>query len=367
MRGRLTGAIVLVTVAGSALALGACGSDDEDADEATTEAAASADLDPVKDYLTEHAADLSAATAALRENAESYYRLAQSVGMDYDRLLRRHREQVRRLIAEGQRIFREANPAYEEMEGIVAGVPELATYDVILDAGAPAKDDPQAAVPFDLELPDGRTLKQPGNFFFLTETSLWGTNPAFVAKGTKPDLNGDGKVSFGEALPDASFYVAAAREFERYANELEEKAAEFEPTDADALGALVIMTPTMSEYFEAWKNSRFIAGEDASELGFVAASRLSDIADILEGLVFVYEGVEPVVADADPQQAQQTERSLKSLHRFVVDLREREADGTQFTAEQADTLGSAAQERAEAIAGQVSQAAAMLDIELPEA
>jgi hypothetical protein len=40
------------------------------------------------------------------------------------------------------------------------------------------------------------------------------------------------------------------------------------------------MTPTMSEYFEAWKNSRFVAGGQAGEKAFAAASRLQDIADI---------------------------------------------------------------------------------------
>ena len=52
----------------------------------------------------------------------------------------------------------------------------------------------------------------------------------------------------------------------------------------DAFTALVVMTPTMSEYFEAWKNSRFVAGDKANEKAFVAASRLQDIADILGGL-----------------------------------------------------------------------------------
>jgi hypothetical protein len=94
---------------------------------------------------------------------------------------------------------------------------------------------------------------------------------------------------------------------------------------------------------------------------------LSDIADILGGLVLTYEGVEPVVSEADPQQAKQTASALTGLHQFAVRLREREAAGTRFTAEQADILGSEAQERAEAIAGQISQAAAKLDIELPEA
>ena len=37
----------------------------------------------------------------------------------------------------------------------------------------------------------------------------------------QPDLDGDGKVEFGESLPDADIYVAAAREFGRYAKELD--------------------------------------------------------------------------------------------------------------------------------------------------
>ena len=61
----------------------------------------------------------------------------------------------------------------------------------------------------------GATFKQPGNFNYLIETSLFGTEPKFAAKGVEPDLDGDGRVEFGEALPDADFYVAAAREFER--------------------------------------------------------------------------------------------------------------------------------------------------------
>ena len=48
---------------------------------------------------------------------------------------------------------------------------------------------------------------------FLTETSLWGTEEQFAAKGVEPDLDGDGKVEFGEALPDADFLVAAAQDF----------------------------------------------------------------------------------------------------------------------------------------------------------
>ena len=81
-------------------------------------------------------------------------------------------------------------------------MPELADYDVIIDAGGDASD-PETAVPFSIKTEDGRTFKQPGNLFFLVESSLYGTEPKFSAKA---DLDGDGKVAFGEALPDARFY-----------------------------------------------------------------------------------------------------------------------------------------------------------------
>jgi hypothetical protein len=120
----------------------------------------------------------------------------------------------------------------------------------------------------------------------------------------------------------------------------------------------------MSEYFEAWKNSRFVAGDKAKEKAFVAASRLQDIVDILSGLELVYDSVEPRIAKVDAQQARQTGESLSELRAFADRLRKEEADGRTFEAAQADTLGSEAQTRAEAIAGQVSQSAGRLGIEV---
>jgi hypothetical protein len=124
------------------------------------------------------------------------------------------------------------------------------------------------------------------------------------------------------------------------------------------------MTPTMSEYFEAWKNSRFVAGDKATEKSFVGASRLQDIADILGGLELVYANVQARIAEANPQQARQTGQSLSKLEDFAARLRDQERAGKRFTAEDADTLGSEAQNRAEAIAGQITQAAKQLNIEL---
>jgi hypothetical protein len=345
-----------------ALAVAGCGDSDS---ETTAGGTTAAELEPVKDYLTDHSADLVEQVELLQANADEYYDLAKSVDFDYERLLAEHGEEVEQLLSDSKDVFVVANPAYEQMEGIVAGVPRLAHYDVDIDAGSDAST-PEDAVSFSLTTPDGKNLKQPGNLFFLTETALYGTNPDVAAKGVEPDVNGDGKVEFGEGLPDANIYKATLDEFATQAKNLNQDAQEFEPTSSDALTSIVVMTPTMSEYFEAWKNSRFIAGEDAEEEGFVATSRLSDIADILGGILVTYGGIEPTIAAENPQQAKQTRKELQSLVDFASELRDREAEGEKFTAKQADALGAQAQTQAEAIAGQVTQAAKQLEIELQE-
>jgi hypothetical protein len=344
-------------------AVAGCGGDDEPepAAQETPAAAQQADLGAIKDYLLSHTASLQEHTATLVEDAATYHALAEEAGFDYAKVL--GDERTAGLVEKMQATFREANPAYEEMEGVVAGVPSLADFDVIIDAGAD-KSDPENAVPFSIKTPAGKTYEQPGNFFFLLETSLWGTEEQFAAKGVRPDLDGDGKVTFGEALPDADFLVAAARDFDANAKELDSSAQAWEPTPQDALTALVVMTPTMSEYFAAWKASRFVAGNKAQESSFVAASRLQDIADILGGLVLIYDNVQPMIAAEDAAQAEQTGAELKELEQFAAGLRDEEADGRTFTGAEADTLGSEAQDRAEAIAGQVSQAAGQLGITL---
>jgi hypothetical protein len=343
-------AVVAVALAGAATTSGAT--------------APGVNLAPTKSYLLEHTILLQTFTRDLRAIGSRYYALAESAGFDYARLWASQRREVVSLLRRAKAVWIEGNPYYERVEGVVAGTPSLAVYDVILDAGSSAKEDPASAVPFDLELPDGRILKKPGNLFNLTEGMLWGTRPEYVVKGVKADLDGDGRREFGEVLPDANVFKAAADSFVLYAGRLDRAARAWQPSPSDAFTAVVVMVPTMNEYFGQWKVSRFVLGGKAQGDAFNVVSRLSDIHDILGGLRVIYDGIRPAIGKTDPAQAAQTKHDLDELWSFVATLRRKESAGMRFTPRQADVLGRDAQERATAIAGQVTQAAARLKVKI---
>jgi hypothetical protein len=325
-----------------------------------------ADLSGIKTYLLNKARALRDHTAALQETADEYYGLAKAVNFDYAALWKSQRAKVSSLLLETKGQYLAANPTYESMEGIVAGVPSLADFDVDIDAGSPAEEDAESAVNFDLKLPDGTVLKQPGNYFYLAEAALWGTHEQWTVTNVSADINGDGKVEFGEVLPDANVLKGIADGFAAASADLLQAAQAWEPTTSDAFTALAVMTPTMSEYFEAWKESRFVSGDKATSKSFVAASRLQDISDIISSLEVIFTNVQPLIVKVDAVQAQQTGAAYEDLHRFITDLYAKEKAGRRFTPEEAEQLGAEAQNRATAIVGQIAQAAAKLKIEIKE-
>jgi len=329
------------------------------------ENATAADLSGIKTYLLDKSSALTTSSKSLKQASDTYYTLAEAAGFDYAALWASNPTEVSAALTEAKSAWMAASPLYEQMEGIVAGTPSLAEYDVILDAGASGTEDPENAVPFDLTLPDGRVLPKPGNLFGVLESTLWGTYADYTT-GIEADLDNNGTVDFGEKLPDANVLKAGADALDKYTTELGTASSEWQPSESDAFTALVVMVPTMSEYFNSWKNSRFILGDASEQRDFVVISRLADIQNILGSLQIVYGEVKPLVESTDVAQATQIEQSLADLKSFVGEVHAKEQGGYQHTPEEADVLGAEAQNRATAIAGQVAQIAAKLNITIEE-
>jgi hypothetical protein len=319
------------------------------------------DLSGIKTYLNGKTAELVAGTGSLQTQSNEYYALAKAKNFDYAALFASDKDRTVKLVEDMRTSWRTASPLYEQMEGIVAGTPALESFDVILDAGASKEEGGDGVVPFDITLPDGRTLEKPGNLFGVSESTLWGTYDAYKAPGTY-DFNGDGAIAFGEALPDANVLKGAVDALADNAKSLQSAAGGWEPSEKDAFNALVVMVPTMTEYFDSWKSSRFVSGDASTQRDFVAISRLADIGDILGSLEVVRSGLSPRMSGADAAADAQIAKNLSELKTFVADVHAKETSGKRFTAEEADTLGAEAQNRATAIVGQVTQVAAKLGV-----
>ncbi len=332
-----------------------------------SESSAAIDLDAVKSYALENAAQMQVATAALADVSQRYYDLVQEAakadGDPYARIWDENQEEVHALVVEARDLWLEASTFYELDEGIVAGVPSLAHFDVWIDAGPPGSEDPEEALQWQLELPDGRVLESPGNFFHnLLEPTLWGTIPEFT--GLKVDLDGDGAIAVGEALPEANMLLGATQGLDDATLEMQAAIEDWDPTLEDALTALVTMIPTMNEYFEQWKESVFVSGSESEAESFIAVSRLLDIKGILAGLSFTYDNIAVLVADSDSQLDQQIRTDFDTLIAYVDDLYGQEQGGVQFSPEEADLFGTEAQDLATALAALVAQAASDLNVTL---
>ena len=324
-------------------------------------ALAQSDLSAIQSYLLGKTDTLVQETAELETLSARYYTLAEAVAFDYEVLWQTHEAEVAALLRDARDVWTTASPLYEQVEGIVAGTPSLAQFDVDLDAGSSAAEDPQNAVSFDVALPDGEVLEKPGNLFGVTESTLWGTYKAY-SSGVQADLNSDGQLQFGEVLPNANVLKGASALLAQKAAELKTSGAAWQPTETDAFTALAVMVPTMSEYFASWRDSRFVVGDDSEQRDFVAISRLADIQDILSGLQVVLESVTPSIATVDAAQGEQIATRLLGLKSYVGEIYEAERAGKRFSPEQADVLGAEAQDRATAITGQVVQVAGALGV-----
>lgn len=333
---------------------------------AQTPAAGEADLAALKGFMVERAAETKAGAARLVALSEEYYALAEAEGFDYEALWAAQGAEIAPLLDEARAVWaEEAHGNYELNEGMVAGIPSLAYFDELIDAGPSKAEDPAGALDVQVELPNGEVLDGPGNYFhLLTEPTLWGTDDRYV--GLRVDMDGDGAQEVGEALPNADVLLGGTRALDAGTTDLQAAIDAWQPTLDDAFTALVVMIPTMGGYFEEWKLSPYVLGDEAEGGSFVANSRLLDVLGILGGLELTYDKVAPLIAAENADLEAQVRRELGGVVGFVEDLEAQEAAGTRFTPEQADQFGGELQSRATALAGQITQAAALLGVTIAE-
>lgn len=317
-------------------------------------------LAEVKAFTLEHTARLTADSAALKTAVGGYAAILAAHGGDYSAALAAEGPALVEAITSIRAAWLVASNDYETIEGIVAGVPSTAHFDLILDAGNPGTEAEDVA-DYDLTLPDGTVFHQPGSLFHtLSEPLFWGTDTAHL---TLPgDVDGDGTAAPGEGLFDANLAQGVASGLVDWSGKLDAAMQAWAPNRNDAFAAVVTMTPTVGDYFGEWKESQFITGEIGA---FVAQSRLVDVSGIMAGCKRMYfSAVSPVVADGDPEMDATIRAAFDELLALVEDTRTREAAGAEFGEEEADALGSEAQDMADRIVAMVLQAAARHDVKL---
>ena len=317
-------------------------------------------LERVKAFTLEHNDALIAEATKMQAAAAAYNDLILAHNGDYAAAWAAEPAKLTEAVNTLRAQWLAASNQYETIEGIVAGIPSTAKYDLILDAGNPGTEDEDVAE-FDLTLPDGTVLEKPGSLFHtITEPLFWSTDKESVK--LEADLNGNGAADAGEVLFDANLALGAANGMVEWATALRNDMAAWAPNRDDAFTAVVTMTPTVGDYFGEWKESQFLGGEGAA---FVAQSRLIDVLGIMGGCERMYvSAISPVIATEDTALDSAITNDFKELIALVTETRDREAAGEKFTAEEADALGGEAQDIAERIVAQVLQAAAKNGVEI---
>ncbi|MEY2561852.1 MAG: hypothetical protein QOH88_45 [Verrucomicrobiota bacterium] len=315
----------------------------------------------VKGYLLGALTKMEQAAGEFLANAESYRKLIDANERDPAKAFAHSANEVTRLVAALRENYKAMDSfGYETIEGIVAGVPKLSDFDVYLDAGVPQDQagGGTPVAPVTLQLPDNSKIDREGSLFtYLIEPMLWGSNTRLVVP---VDLDGDGKIGPRESLPRADVLITVAKDVRAKIHELNETAIAWQPSTSDYFSAIITMTPTLSGYFDDWKESRY-APETSGK--FTAVSRVSDMRGIMFSVAVLYGAVHSQVTARDPALANSIQRGFDGILAFIerVDEREKKA-GTAMTPPEVDELGEQAKQKADKLVPQVEQAAALLEL-----
>ena len=306
----------------------------------------------VKSYLLKSLEKVTEASQDFVANSEAYSALIAANGGSIEAAYKAEPKKIEQLIAKMQENYKAMDSfGYETIEGIVAGVPSLADYDIYLDAGVPASEGPEDVAPVVLDLGNGQTIDKQGSLFtYIIEPMLWGGDSRWVTP-----VDGGKKL-----LPRPEILAAAANDVNKKLGELLADAKAWNASVSDCFGAMIIMTPTLSDYFEDWKESRY-AKEKSGR--FQAVSRVSDMRGIMGSCQVMYEAVEGQVAEKDKSLAKSVGAGFKGIMSFLDKIEKREKQG-EIRGAEIDELATQAKEQTDKLVPQIEQSAAVVGVKV---
>ena len=306
----------------------------------------------VKSYLLKSLEKVTEASQDFVANSEAYSALIAANGGSIEAAYKAEPEKIEQLIAKMQENYKAMDSfGYETIEGIVAGVPSLADYDIYLDAGVPASEGPEDVAPVVLNLGNGQTIDKQGSLFtYIIEPMLWGGDSRWVTP-----VDGGKKL-----LPRPEILAAAANDVNKKLGELLADAKAWNASVSDCFGAMIVMTPTLSDYFEDWKESRY-AKEKSGR--FQAVSRVSDMRGIMGSCQVMYEAVEGQVAEKDKSLAKSVDAGFKGIMSFLDKIEKREKQG-EIRGAEIDELATQAKEKTDKLVPQIEQSAAVVGVKV---
>ncbi|HEY5707360.1 MAG TPA: imelysin family protein [Terrimicrobiaceae bacterium] len=306
----------------------------------------------VKSYLIDKLETMNAASKDLVKNSEAYAALVAANGGSVEAAYKTDAKQLEKLVAKMQQNYKAMDSfGYETVEGIVAGVPSLADYDIYLDAGVPASEGPDSVAPVVLVLENGEKIDKQGSLFtYIIEPMLWSGDKRWVT----PVATGK------KSLPRPEVLSGAAKDVSKKLGELLADANAWNASVSDCFGAMVVMTPTLSDYFEDWKESRYSKEKSGR---FQAVSRVSDMRGIMGSCQVMYEAVKEQVSEKDMSLAKSVDSGFKGIMSFLDKIDKREREGGIKGAE-IDELATQAKEKTDKLVPQIQQSAAVVGVKV---
>jgi len=305
----------------------------------------------VKSYLLKKLDRMYDASGDFVKNSDAYSALIAKNGGTVQSAYQAEPKQMDKLVKDMQENYKAMDSyGYETVEGIVAGVPSLADYDIYLDAGVPAAEGPDSVAPVVLDLGNGKKIEKQGSLFtYIIEPALWGGDKRWVTP-----------VGDGKTMPKPEVIAAAAKDVHKKLGELVADAKAWNASVSDCFGAMVVMTPTLSDYFEDWKESRYAADKSGR---FQAVSRVSDMRGIMGSCQVMYEAVEKSVAEKDKALAKSVSSGFKGIMSFLDKIEAREKQG-EIKGAEIDELATQAKEKTDKLVPQIEQSAAVSGVKI---